>query len=137
MKALPTSRSLQAWWVRVVLAALVGALALMVGSTTAFAGQYYEIAGSGAGTTTGTGAYYHTWSSWSVPESPSRLCTNQSGGYCAAGTEGFTAEAVWLFNGANIDNSIEAGLGSGFASGANGGWTTAMQPYYTTNNGAT
>lgn len=99
---------------------------------TVTAGQYWETSTSGTNTT-GTGASVATWSNWSVPESPSNPCSGSSP-YCVGGSEGFTNEAVWLINGSY---SIETGFRSGLAVGVNGGWTTAMQPYYTTSNGAT
>jgi hypothetical protein len=92
------------------------------------AGQYWETSTSGTGTTTGTGEYVYTWNSWSVPESPTNPCSGSSP-YCFGGSDGYTAESVWLIH--DGSHSIEAGFGSGYAVGTNGGWTSAMQPYYT------
>jgi hypothetical protein len=45
------------------------------------------------------------------------------------------AASVWSDQLNNLGRSIEAGYGSGYAVGRNGGWTTALQPYYTTSDG--
>lgn len=104
------------------------------------AGLYYEGATSGTGTTTGTAAIVTTWSSWAVPENPSHPCA-YSPPWCALAANGnpgwgYTDEAIWLIHG-TTNNDLEAGFGSGWAVGVNGGWTNAMEPYYTTGNGAT
>jgi hypothetical protein len=122
------------------LTALTGIVLSPVGAS---AGQYWETSTSGAGTTTGTATSVSSWVNWSVPESQSNPCT--PGPIWCDGTpangEGFTAESVWLIhldsNGNPTTDALEVGFGSGYAIGQNGGWTNAMQPYYTLNDGGT
>jgi hypothetical protein len=121
---------------------IVAGIAAATVSPTANAGQYGWAAESGYGANTGTAAYLQTWSSWAVPESPSEHCT-ESPPYCAlTGNlgntygEGYTDEAVWLLDHANQSNALEVGFASGWATGTDGGWTSALRPYYTTGDGS-
>src|SRR5690348_11288671 len=78
-----------------ILAVLFASLQLAIVRTPAQAGQWWSVAISGHGTTTGTAMYYTTWPTGyaTPPESPSFPCT-QSYPYCQGGSVyGFTAES--------------------------------------------
>lgn len=136
-----SSRTASRWNLKVA----IGFIAAVVGLTSlaapAWAGQYYEEATSGTGSTNGTGVdVTFAWNQWPVPENS--VCTLSlpycfyTGSSLDPSGEGFTDSAAWLINANNRSQSIEVGFGSGYAPGVNGGWTNAMQPYYTTANGS-
>jgi hypothetical protein len=106
-------------------------IALAVQARPVLAGQFWEAADSGYGSD-GAGALFSSWTRWSVPESPSDPCTS-----CGAGQEGFTDQATWFADSRQgYTDKIEAGIISGeMYAGINAGWTDAMRPYYTTNDG--
>jgi hypothetical protein len=82
--------------------------------------HYYSEGWSGTGNY-GTGAEELTWTSWALD------------GHNDADA-GFSDEAVWTIDNNDGSDALEVGFATGYE-GETGGFSNAMYPYYTTDNG--